>query len=190
MKKSILLALLSIGGAILPLSAQFRYGLRGGIEFTEPLTGDHGDGFASYSGGTGYSAGLTCEYQLPATDFAFGASILFEHRPAYEQSSYPPGSARETYTADVIGIPIEAKYKIPLKCVKELVSPMIITGPDLAFALNGRSERVHFGWNFGVGIDVVNFMQITGGYRLGINKSIDAATDSGGWVSLAFLFDV
>lgn len=148
-----------------------------------------------WDGGSGFAGGVTCEWQSSSSGIAVGASLNYERRTmnyagdALTLIGYePPQDAG----GDFLALPIDVKYKFMLPALKELAGPYVLTGPDIALRLSkGGGRQAHVGWNFGVGFDIINHFQVSGGYRLGLNKlDYDGLRDSGGWVSVAVLFDI
>ncbi len=117
-------------------SAQLRYGIRLGGEFTHP-TGEE-ISMVSIKGGSGFVGGLQLEYQLPMCGLAFGVAALYEHR-TMNLEMIENGSVNkmtEKCGGDFIGVPIDVKYKFDVGILHNLLSPYVLTGPDLAFRLN------------------------------------------------------
>ena len=58
----------------------------------------------------------------------------------------------------------------------ELAAPFIYAGPSFLFRLDHddpfplATDRVQPGWDVGIGFDIVNFIQISGGYRFGLGN--------------------
>ncbi|MCF0220397.1 MAG: outer membrane beta-barrel protein [Muribaculaceae bacterium] len=188
MKKITLFLILVSLFATLDMAAQWRYGIRVGGEFSRPTYAkDQGH---TINGGSGFAGGLTLEWQLPKSGFALGTAVLYERRNINEVLE------KETvlkYGGDFIAIPLDIKYKFPLNFLRQLAAFMVITGPDFGIRLNkdDTSRRFHFGWNVGGGIDVVNFVQIIGGYRFGINDVSYGGLklkDSGGYIGAIIQF--
>lgn len=80
---------------------------------------------------------------------------------------------------------------------------MIYTGPSAMFRLGHggaqplTSQKAQAGWDAGIGFDIVNFIQITGGYRFGLGNAVkkfsdlpEATLHTNGWqVAATILFD-
>jgi len=197
--KKILLLLCVL--TVLPASAQWRYGLRIGGEFTAPLYDHNAVGAYLPAGGCGFTGGLGVEWQMPTSGLAVGGTLMYQRRTVNINSDIDlatgqPANIHRKMGGDFLALPIDIKYKFWLSKFKNLAAPYIFTGPDIAIRLNkgDDSQRTHFGWNFGIGFDIVNFIQISGGYRLGINDITPegkglSVRDSGGFVSATLLFD-
>lgn len=190
--KKITLIIVAVICATLASRAQFRYGLRVGGTF------DHPTGSKMVKGGNGFAGGLAFEFQFPVLPFAIGASAIYEHRN--ERMEVPldgsDGYESKALARNFISVPIDIKYKIGIPAIGGLAGPYVFTGPDFAWRLGkGEGPRTHVGWNVGGGFDILNFIQISGGYRFGITnicpKGIDGKWhDSGAFVALTLLFDI
>lgn len=165
--------------------AQFRYGVRVGGDFTIP----HGYEGVDVKGGSGFAGGLTCEWQAEKCGFAAGLSVLYDHRPA--SFLQPSTDTRRSVGKDFITMPVDFKYKFWLASVSDLAAPFVITGPDFAVRMgSGCGDKLHTGWNFGVGFDVINFLQLSAGYRLGLGKTASVVRDDGFFLNFSMLFDI
>lgn len=185
------------------VSAQFRYGIRLGGEInTSRLSGVGNFGLRH---GSGFSGGLTCEYMFERTGLAVGASVMYTHGAASLSS---PDDAMPALKLgnDFLQVPLHLKYKYFLSGVSNLAGPFIYTGPALLVRLDGDAagvpvgtRRLQPGWDVGIGFDVINFLQISAGYRFGLGNAFhnsgmpdespklrnDAVS-----ISVALLFDV
>lgn len=199
MRHKLLLPVLFFFAALLiqPAQAQLRYGFRfGGLFAAEKLKDASGYTAVNRSGFTG---GLVLEYQSKTTGFAPDIALLYgRHNTRLRDVEGNTDAAGRNF----IDIPIHIKYKFWLPAVKKLVGPMIYTGPVLSFRTGSddsfyRTKGFQPGWDVGVGFDIVNFIQITGGYRFGLGNAIkdfpacpDAELRTNGWnVAVTLLFD-
>ncbi len=184
MKRIYLLIILAI--CSLTAASQLRYGLKLGGDFTRPTAKE-----IVAHGGSGFTGGLQIEYQLPTSGFAFEADILYERRNINTMEDNE--DATHKFGGNFLALPITIKYKIPIKSLFELISPFISTGPDFALRINAASgSRFHTGWNLGLGLDVINFIQINAGYRFGINDicpGLGTIRNNGWFFDVGILFD-
>lgn len=194
----IMIAVLMMAGISLGASAQLRYGFRLGGEFASASLKDAGSYFMRNR--SGFSGGLALEYQMPHCGFAPDIAALYTRYNTQVEST---ATGMHNSGRDFIEVPLHLKYKFWLKSAKELFAPMIYTGPSVMFRLcNGDSEvlktkSVQAGWDVGIGFDIVNFIQIAGGYRFGLGNAVDqfagytdASIHAKGWnISATILFD-
>lgn len=186
--------------------AQLRYGLRLGGDFAKATlaTGDNIPG-ALLDNGSGFSGGVLLEYQFRKCGFAPDIAVLYTR---FDTRLVLHGSSPLDFGRDFIEIPLHLKWKFLLKPTKDLCAVMIYTGPSMlvrlghgeGVALGGASrqtfasEKLQPGWDVGIGIDVINFIQLTAGYRFGIGNAATRPADmvlhTNGWsVAANLLFD-
>lgn len=191
----ILLALLCLN---LPAMAQFRYGFRFGGDFAAASL-KNAEGF-SLVNRSGFTGGLVLEYQFEKCGFAPDIAITYDR---YNTRLRPNGESPFGFGRNFIDVPIHLKYKFWLKSVKDLAGPMIYTGPTFSFRLDHNNARplasktFQPSWEVGVGFDIINFIQITGGYRFGLGNAVkgfegcpDAVLKRNGWnIAATILFD-
>lgn len=86
--------------------------------------------------------------------------------------------------------------------IGESVPPMVYTGPSLLFRLGKANpeqmstKSFQPGWDVGIGLDIINFIQLSAGYRFGLGNAITksivpgACIHTNGWnVSANIIFD-
>ena len=178
-------ALLAVTAAAVPqAAAQFRYGIRLGGEIST----------ARLSDAPGWDA-------KRGSGFALDASLL------YTRSPLTVGNASGSWKAgdDMLHIPLHAKYKHWLRSAYDLAAPFLYTGPSLMVRLDGDTAgtpcptcRVQPGWDIGAGFDLLNFIQVSAGYRFGLRDIASSAPPGqdislrrdGVEVSVTILFDI
>lgn len=187
-----LIAIFSFGYA----SADFRWGIKAGLNFSDLNIKDPGATFTDPGNRTGWQAGLMAEFTIPIVNIGADVSLLYTRQNVDDNTYYE--------NKDFIDIPINLKWKIGLPVVGNIISPIIYTGPDFMFGLNKNTltniqdKKCEVGWNVGIGLQLVNHLQITGGYCFGINNlsekiigttSDDLKVKKNYWsVSAAYLF--
>lgn len=162
-----LIATFSFGYA----SADFRFGIKAGLNFTK-LSLKTGQSAAEAMDGskTGWMAGVMAEFTVPIVNIGMDASLLYARQNLTKEQE-------TTYdNKDFLDIPINLKWKIGLPVVGKVISPIIYTGPDFLFALNKHtisnieSKTCEVGWNLGIGVELLSHLQIQGGYCFGLNN--------------------
>lgn len=165
-----IVAIFSFGYA----SADFRFGIKAGLNFSkldmknlqqvESSLKDKGNR-------TGWMAGIMGEFTIPIVNIGMDASILYARQNIDNNTLYE--------NKDFIDIPINLKWKIGIPVVKNIISPIIYTGPDFLFALNKQtfkdiqSKTCEVGWNIGLGVELFKHLQIEAGYCIGLNNVIN-----------------
>ena len=179
-------------------SAQLRYGFRFGGTFADARLKNAPD--YSFVNRSGFSGGIDFEYQSPLSGLAADIALLYTR---YNTRLKCNGDDARSFGRNFIEVPLHLKYKFWLPSFHNLVGPMVYTGPSLFFRLDNNhdmpiaTKAVQPGWDVGVGFDIVNFIQITGGYRFGLGNNLknlsgcpDAKMFTNGWnVAATFLFD-
>lgn len=175
-------------------------------------------GEASLVNRSGFSGGLALEYQFEKCGFAPDIALLYTR---YNTRLVLPGQTPQSFGRNFLEIPVHLKWKFWIPRTKNLFAPMIYTGPSLMCRLDNKdgiaynlsytnstslktsetsngyrfaSNTLQPGWDVGIGFDVINFIQITAGYRFGLGnaaKSPDEVTlHTNAWtVAATILFD-
>jgi len=173
MKKiaSLILVLVAAVALTAPANAGFRIGPRIGaavntLRFDKSIL----DG----ENKVGFTGGLQAEITLPLS-FAVDASVLYVRRSIEATST--DKSDNISVNRDYIEVPLNIKWKIGVPVISNIVRPYIFTGPDFAFltskeAINDalESKKVDVSWNFGFGLELIDHLQISASYGLGITK--------------------
>ncbi len=201
MKETIrILALLTLViVSAIPSHSQLRYGFRFGGSFATPSLRNAKD--YKLINRSGFSGGMMLEYTLPETGAAADIAVLFTR---YSTRLEMPGGGRMSFGRNFIEVPLHLKYKFWLPAFSNTVAPVVYTGPSLMIKTDKVKEdspmttmRLQLGWDVGVGIDIINFIQLTAGYRFGLGNAVksfpacnDATLHTNGWiVSVSLLFD-
>lgn len=193
-----IMMLLIAAWVVLPLSAQWRYGVRIGGTFASAHLSNAGD--CSLDNRSGFSGGLVLEYTFAKSGLAPDIAIVYTR---YNTRLRHLNDSPQSFGRNFIEIPIHLKYKIPVNFLADLINPMIYTGPSLAFKMGDTyaepltAKTFQPRWDFGVGVSVVNFIQLTGGYSLGMGNAVkkfesqsEACLRTNGWhVAANILFD-
>lgn len=136
----------------------------------------------------GFTGGLMMEATVPVVNIAFDLSVMYVHRVnqnQYTGATDPDFSAlisSDNYRKrDYIEIPLNLKWKIGLPVVGKIVTPYIFTGPSFAVLASKReisnaykNKAFDVAWNFGLGVQLINHLQIGASYGLGMTKTIAA----------------
>lgn len=186
-----LVAIFSFGYA----SAEFRFGVKAGLNFSNLDVKALEQTFDT-DNRTGWQAGVMAEFTIPIINLGMDAALMYARQNVNDNSAYE--------NKDFLDIPVNIKWKIGLPVVGNIVSPIIFTGPDFLIALNKQTmqnfetKTCEVGWNFGLGVELLKHLQITGSYCLGMNDVVkysgivntaDLKAKKNYWtVSAAYLF--
>ncbi len=157
-------------------SAEFRFGVKAGLNINKLHTSSLKDNFSSENR-AGFTAGVMTEFTVPVIGIGFDLSLMYTHMNNELVNDNVEGSVGKNF----LEIPLNLKYKINLPAVNSIIRPMIFTGPTLATKLdkstfktsNGEefgAKTVQMGWNIGLGVELVKHLQICGGYTIGMNN--------------------
>lgn len=199
--KKILVAIALIMAVAVPASAQFRFGIKAGATVNKLSLDKEVLKTLSSDNRTGFTGGIMAEFTVPIVGIGMDASVLYANRSFDIASSTETEIGVEHKTRSYIDIPLNLKYKLGLPGVGKIVTPFITTGPDFSFLCSKKNfensiknKSFDFAWNFGLGVQLFNHLQVAANYGLGISNSVsgnDAMYDSKNrtWtVTAAWLF--
>lgn len=175
LKRFVIVALVAMA-AVVPASAQFRFGLKAGVAVSELKLNK--DVFDS-SNRAGFTGGIMAEFTVPVVNLGFDASVLYASRSV--EAAYTDNGVTVTKndTRSYIDIPINLKWKIGLPLVGNIITPFITTGPDFSFLCSKQnfdnawnSRKFDVAWNVGAGVQLVNKIQIAASYGFGLTNSV------------------
>lgn len=181
--KSLAIALIVLTAA--PATAQIKFGIKGGAQFTNIKVES-----LKTKSATGWFVGPTLEAMLPVVGLGVEGSLFYSRVNSELQ---PTGifSGYKNYDVDYLSLPINLKFKLNLPVVK----PMIFAGPefsvrvgdsfrdsfsDLIDKVDMRLSRSDVRFNMGVGVEVLSKVQITVAYNAGVTdtfKDIDSKSN-------------
>lgn len=176
-----LLLLLAVGTA--PARAEFKYGPRLGLNVNKlSFDKDLFDG----DNQCGFTGGVQIEYIAPAINLGFDLSVMYSYMKMEAELNTPGGNniGTRTVAKNFIEIPLNLKYKFSIPAVNKIIRPYVFTGPSVAFKLDkGDSyfdtKTTQWTWNFGLGLELIQHLQIGASYGLGMNKIVDGAKVAG-----------
>ena len=166
-------------------SAQLRFGIKAGVDVNDLKFDKTVEGLTNaYKDRLGTNIGVIVEWESPIVGLCIDAA------PAYSHKSMEMEGVDEKYNRrDLITLPVSLKYKFNIRGLGDIIKPFIFTGPQFSFLIsdkNGKSiyknieNKTLFSssttsWNIGAGVELVNHLQISAGYCMGLNKSIKNA---------------
>lgn len=115
----------------------------------------------------GFTGGLTAEYIAPVIGIGAEISLMYAHMKTEVEG--------ESVSGNFFEIPLHLKYKLGIPAISSIISPYIFTGPSVAFKLSGEdsygnTKKTQWGWDLGLGVELIRHLQIGAGYTFGINK--------------------
>lgn len=150
----------------------------------------------------GFAAGVMAKFTVPIINVGVDLSAMYEYRTTKMEDL--EGSENIHY--NYLSVPLHVRYDIPMPVVSKVFYPTVFTGPNFAFRLGKsvvndfKANKYNIGWDFGVGITLIQHLQISAAYTLGVNKAVSKLTplnpeDPGikgrtnGWtITAAYLF--
>lgn len=186
MKKLILSAVVVLGAALSAAAGPFKIGPVVGVNINS-VNINGGDvkeilkSNLSSSNRCGITAGVMAKFTAPIINVGVDVSALYEYRST--EISIPGGPNQElNYT--YIAVPIHVRYDVPMPVISQYFYPTIFTGPNLAFNVGKdiikdfKANKCNIGWDFGVGVTLIQHLQVSAAYTLGISKAITSPLNS------------
>jgi long-subunit fatty acid transport protein len=135
---------------------------------------------ANFKDACGFTGGVTAEYMFPIVGLGVDLSVMYTHMTA--KMEVVEGVEAESIKQDMLEIPLNLKYKISLPVVGSFLSPYVFTGPTLALRLAGNYDNydwgtTQWGWNVGIGVEVIKHLQIGASYTFGLNNTVKSIWD-------------
>lgn len=172
MKKIFTLAVLVVATCFaLPADAQFKFGLKGGLNITDMSFSD--DVFES-SNRTGFFIGPTVKFTLPIVGLGIDASALYDQREAKVK-----GTSKKL-KQQAINIPINLRYDIGLG---SLAAVYLAAGPQFGFNVGDKHQTIeenisswklktsNFSVNVGFGVMLLSHLQVGANYNIVCGKT-------------------
>lgn len=158
-------------------NVQFRFGIKAGLNVNKIHINKVSDNFQP-DNGCGFTGGVMTEFTVPVIGLCFDASLMYTRMNSgidvnssideQQSISHPNGK-------DFFEIPVNLKYKLSLPVIGSVFTPYIFTGPSFAFKLNNsdnvfNTKTFQCAWNVGLGIQLINHLQIGASYGFGVNN--------------------
>lgn len=156
---------------MMPAMAQFKIGPRLGVDINSLHFNK--DVFQE-DNRAGFTGGLQAEFMIPGLGFGFDASVMYVRRSATFTDNQ-----RTEVNADYIEIPVNLKYKLGLPLLSRILKPYVFTGPSFSFLTSRRffsdfvNKKSDTAWNFGFGVELINHLQLSASYAVGMSKALD-----------------
>ena len=149
--------------------AQIDFGLKGGLNVTDiSLSNEVFD----TSNRTGFYIGPTVKFTIPVIGLGIDASALYDYRSAkLNEGDYDETTVKQQQ----IAIPINLRYGFGLG---DLASLFIFAGPQFGFNVGSDLDEIDWEWkdtnfsiNVGLGVMLVNHLQINANYNIACGKT-------------------
>lgn len=150
----------------------------------------------------GFAVGAMAKFTVPIINIGVDLSAMYEYRTT--TINQPDATNNGNVHYNYLTVPLHVRYDIPMPLVSKVFYPTIFTGPNFAFRLGKdvvndfKANKYNIGWDFGIGITLVQHLQISAAYTLGVNKAFsyihevqgaDIKGKTNGWtITAAYLF--
>ena len=169
---------------IMPAMAQFRFGVRAGLNvnslhFNKEIFDENNR--------AGFTGGVMAEFTVPIIGVGADLGVMYVRRNSqFMQTLADKTTEVQNLNSDYIEIPLNIKYKIGIPAISSILKPYIFTGPSFAFLTSKKhiENFVHdktcdIAWNFGLGLEFFNHLQVGASYGLGMTKTFQAVNLAG-----------
>ena len=166
-----MVALIAATLVAVPAQAQFKFGLKGGLNVTDM---SFSSDVVEASNRAGFFIGPTVKFTLPVVGLGIDASALYDQREAELKGS------DEKIKQQAINIPINLRYDIGLG---SLAAVYLAAGPQFGFNIGDKHQTLvqdvsewklntsNFSVNVGLGVMLLSHLQIGANYNIVCGKT-------------------
>ena len=156
----------------IPAQAQFKFGLKGGLNITDMSLSS--DELFETSNRAGFFIGPTVKFTLPIVGLGIDASALYDQREAKVKGS------DSKLKQQAINIPINLRYDIGLG---SLAAIYLAAGPQFGFNIGDKHQTLiedvadwnlntsNFSVNVGAGVMLLSHLQVGANYNIVCGKT-------------------
>lgn len=177
--KKIMLTLMMVLVCAGAASAQFRFGIKAGLNVNSLHFNK--DLFES-DNQCGFTAGVMTEFTVPLVGLCFDLSAMYTRMNAQAEIDAPGVDKEGSVGKNFLQIPLNIKYKFQIPVVASIIKPYIFTGPELSVKLdnktweNLKTKTCQWAWNVGIGVELIKHLQVSGSYGFGMNNVVKSFT--------------
>ena len=169
---SFLIAIVAIIGSTMPAHADFRFGLKAGMNVNSlHFSSETFDA----SNRAGFTGGAMIEFTVPVIGVGFDLSAMYVRRNSQWLNENNIQKDNRSY----IDIPLNLKWKMNIPVVNNIIRPYLTTGPSFAFLTSKKSLENAYttrsfdtSWNFGLGVELFKHVQVGASYGIGLTKAL------------------
>lgn len=166
-----MVALIAATLVAVPAQAQFKFGLKGGLNVTDM---SFSSDVVEASNRAGFFIGPTVKFTLPVVGLGIDASALYDQREAELKGS------DEKIKQQAINIPVNLRYDIGLG---SLAAVYLAAGPQFGFNIGDKHQTLvqdvsewklntsNFSVNVGLGVMLLSHLQIGANYNIVCGKT-------------------
>lgn len=173
-KTLLVIALVAVFGCM-QANAEFRFGIKAGLNVNKLHFNEK---TFDADNRCGFTAGVTTEFIVPAIGVGFDLSAMYTRMNSHVDQQ-DGKNIDANFGKDFLEIPLNIRYKLSIPAISKIFAPYVFTGPTLALKLNGgnnnsfKAKTAQWGWNIGLGIQLIKHLQIGAGYTFGINNIVE-----------------
>lgn len=181
-KRIALIALTLLVGLGTANAKFLNFGVKAGLNVNKlHFNKDFDKDLISKSNSTGWEAGVMVEGTVPVIGVGFDVSLLYARMNNNTQAYITPNEVFNGKNAgkNFLMLPVNIKYKLVLPAISKIFAPFVFTGPDFAFKLDKnivdsmKTRTCQIAWNFGLGLEFFQHLQLAASYGLGITNIAD-----------------
>ncbi len=132
----------------------------------------------------GFTAGVNAQFTVPLIGVGADVSVMYTRRSQSDQiatiNTTTLAASEKTINThyDYISVPVHLMYKLDLPAINKIVAPYVVTGPDFSFRVSKeimndfKAKKCNVGWDFGFGVELIQHLQVSATYTLGMNKAV------------------
>ncbi len=171
--------------AAVPAQAQFKFGVKAGVNLAESPSGLNVQELAGQAlgtdGTTGFFVGPMAKFTIPVLGLGIEADALYSRT----------GSkiAGEEVNKNSIEIPVYLRYDFALPLISKVAVPFVAVGPQFGFAFGSTDEMTDWGkyeykksnlsLNLGAGAILLSKIQVHLNYNIALGKTSELTGISG-----------
>ncbi|MBD5370088.1 MAG: PorT family protein [Bacteroides sp.] len=186
LKKAVLVAVALIAGTGLAAAGPFSFGVKAGLNVNK-LTTNPG-ALVSSDNSCGWTAGVMADFTVPIIGIGADISLMYSRMNNANDATFDKAlltedsEASKLYGKNFLMIPLNVKYKITIPVIASIVKPYVFTGPSFNLNLDGKvkdtfhdlqSRTFTMAWNFGLGVELINHVQVSASYGLACNRAVE-----------------
>ncbi|MBP1614904.1 MAG: hypothetical protein H6Q13_2352 [Bacteroidetes bacterium] len=179
---------------VMPVQAQIKLGVKGGLNLASASLSDAWNEKGNADNYTGFFIGPMLDVTVPIIGIGIDGALMYSQKGTKFSLNGSTVSKSKTFEQQGIEIPINLKYSVGLG---SLASLYFAAGPSFFFNMKSDDkltyndvegtidyEKSEVALNLGVGVKLVNHLQVGVNYNMGLTESAKASVDDSEWDAL------
>ncbi len=161
-------------------NAQIKFGLKGGLNVTSMSFSEE---VFDASNKTGFFVGPMVKVTVPIVGLSFDAAALYDQKEADVKYAAEGELGKVNVKQQSINIPVNVRYGFGLS---SLANIFLFAGPQWGINVGNKNfkwnesssyslKKSNFSVNVGVGVTLLNHLQVSANYNIACGKSADAS---------------